>query len=129
MRECMGYTTDQLAQVERWLVRERERALRAIARFDADFGALAKEQAGETAFGFHMADEGTDTNQREKAFLLASEDGRRLMAIDAALRRLYRRSDFGRCVGCGQDVGIHRLEAIPWAETCIACQNQRENGA
>ncbi len=126
----MGYSEKQLAQVEQWLVKERERAVRAIQRFDADFGATAVEQSGETTFGFHMADEGTDTNQREKAFLLASEDGRRLMAIDAALRRLYRsRKEFGRCVGCGGDVGIHRLEAIPWAETCIACQNQRENGA
>ena len=126
----MGYTEKQLAQVEQWLVKERERALRAIARFDADFGPTAAEQTGETAFGFHMADEGTDTNQREKAFLLASEDGRRLMAIDAALRRLYRkRKEFGRCAVCGGDIGIHRLEAIPWAEMCISCQNQRENGA
>ena len=95
------------------------------------YGMAANESAGDlSAFSFHMADEGTDTNQREKAFLLASEDGRRIMAIDAALRRLYRdRAAFGKCSNCGGDVGFDRLEAIPWAETCIACQNQRENGA
>lgn len=126
----MAYTEKELSQVESWLVHERERVVRGIARFDADYGARAEERGGESAFAFHMADEGTDTNQREKAFLLASEGGRRLMAIDAALRRLYReRAAFGRCLLCGSDVGMHRLEAIPWAETCISCQNQRENGA
>ncbi len=127
----MTYSEAQLKQLETRLQKERERALRALQRFDADFGMAANESAGDlSAFSFHMADEGTDTNQREKAFLLASEDGRRLVAIDAALRRLYRaRESFGRCNSCEGDVGFDRLEAIPWAETCIACQNQRENGA
>jgi DnaK suppressor protein len=127
----MPYSKKQLEALEARLQRERERALRAIARFTADFGPAANQSAGDlSAFSFHMADEGTDTNQREKAFLLASEDGRRLVAIDAALRRLFRAAaEFGRCTGCGADVGYDRLDAIPWAETCIACQNQRENGA
>ncbi len=127
----MSYSEKQLKELEGRLLKERERALRAIARFDADFGMAANESAGDlSAFSFHMADEGTDTNQREKAFLLASEDGRRIMAIDAALRRLYRaRDSFGKCNNCEGEVGYNRLEAIPWAETCIACQNQRENGA
>ncbi len=127
----MAYNQKQLKTLEERLLKERERALRAITRFDEDFGLAAQQSAGDLSnFSLHMADEGTDTNQREKAFLLAGEDGRRLLAIDAALRRLYRdRARFGRCNRCESDVGFNRLEAIPWAETCIACQNQRENGA
>ena len=124
----MAYTKEQLKHLEARLVRERERAVRSIARFDLDFGAAAQEAL--VTFSLHMADEGTDNNQREKAFLLAGEDGRRLLAIDNALRRLYKsRESFGQCGGCGSDVGFDRLDAIPWAETCIHCQNQRENGA
>ncbi len=125
----MSYTQKQLKQLEARLMQERERALRALARFDDDFGAGSGDAADLFAFPLHMADEGTDANQREKAFLLASEGGRRLLAIDGALRRLYRQPEtFGRCSHCGADVGPARLDAIPWAETCIACQNQRENG-
>ncbi len=125
----MPYTQKQLKQLEARLLKERERAVRALARFDDDFGARAGDGGDLFAFPLHMADEGTDANQREKAFLLASEGGRRLLAIDAALRRLYREPEtFGRC-HCGADVGMDRLDAIPWAETCITCQNQRENGA
>jgi len=124
----MAYSQKQLKHLETRLLRERERALRALARFDDEFGAGAGDSADLFAFPLHMADEGTDANQREKAFLLASKDGRRVLAIDAALRRLYREPErFGRCP-CGADVGLERLDAIPWAETCIACQNQRENG-
>jgi RNA polymerase-binding transcription factor DksA len=124
----MPYTQKQLKQLEARLMKERERALRALARFDDDFGAGAGDAADLFAFPLHMADEGTDANQREKAFLLASEGGRHLLAIDAALRRLYRAPEaFGSCNHCGTAVGMERLDAIPWAETCIACQNQREN--
>lgn len=122
----MSYTDEQLKHLEARLLRERERAVRSMTRFDEEFGGSVRDDVG--VFSLHMADEGTDTNQREKAFLLASEHGRRLLAIDAALRRLYRsRDQYGRCSGCGDDVGFDRLDAIPWAETCIACQNQREN--
>ncbi len=122
----MAYSQKQLKELESRLLRERERALRALARFDDDFGAGAGDAGDLFAFPLHMADEGTDANQREKAFLLASKDGRRVLAIDAALRRLYRDPrSFGRCP-CGADVGMARLDAIPWAETCITCQNQRE---
>ena len=41
-----------------------------------------------SAYSFHMADQGTDAMEREKAFLFASQEGRFLWHIDEALRRL-----------------------------------------
>ena len=45
-----------------------------------------------------------------------------------ALERLNRRS-FGRCEDCGRPLGAKRLAAMPWAELCVQCQQQREGEA
>ena len=73
------------------------------------------------------AEQGTDAMEREKAFLFASEKGRRLAAIDAALRKLYRDpGTFGQCENCGGAIGFARLEALPHTALCISCQTLQE---
>jgi RNA polymerase-binding protein DksA len=50
---------------------------------------------------------------------------RKLNLIDAALERL-KDGDFGVCQECGQDIPPKRLNVIPWAAHCVACQEQLE---
>jgi len=51
--------------------------------------ATLKENTGDlSSYSYHMADQGTDAMEREKAFLFASKSGRLLHHIDEALRRL-----------------------------------------
>ena len=116
----------QLDHLESRLLRERERALRALAKFDEskqkslDDGAL-------TLYPLHMADEGTDTIEQETQFLMASQEGRLLYAIDDALRTLYKEPDrFGVCTGCEQDIIFERLDIVPWARLCVTCQREDE---
>src|SRR2546429_7309182 len=42
-----------------------------------------------SSYSFHMADQGTDAMEREKAFLFASQEGRYLWHVNQALRRLF----------------------------------------
>ena len=48
-----------------------------------------------------------------------------LRDLDAALRR-FDSGTFGVCQGCQEPISPKRLEAVPWARFCIACQ---ENAA
>jgi DnaK suppressor protein len=50
-----------------------------------------------------------------------------LQRVEAALERI-RDGSFGQCVGCGSPIGIRRLNAVPWTEYCVACQERRERG-
>jgi RNA polymerase-binding protein DksA len=50
---------------------------------------------------------------------------RKLNLIDAALERLDH-GDFGECQACGQDIPPKRLNVIPWAAHCVACQERLE---
>lgn len=120
-----------LEKLEERLLEEREQMLRELGVFEEEFADTTRDSSGDlSAYSFHMADQGTDAMEREKAFLMASKEGRQLWQIDAALRRLYKEpEEFGECAECGDEIGWERLEALPYATLCIACKQQEENGA
>ena len=85
-----------------------------------------RDSSGDlSGYSFHMADAGTDAMEREKAFLFASVEGRVLLEIDDALRRLYR-GEYGVCDSCGNPIGRARLEAMPHARLCVRCKEKEE---
>jgi DnaK suppressor protein len=114
--------------IETLLLRERERALEAVADFDRENEDSLEEDSGElSSYRFHMADIGTEAMEREKQFLLASKEGERLYRIDEALRRLYGDPEaFGTCERCGSPIGMDRLMVVPEATLCSSCQRELE---
>lgn len=121
---------EKLNQIEQRLLEEREQVLKELGFFDENYHETTRTASGDlSAYSFHMADQGTDAMEREKAFLFASKEGRQLYAIDDALRRLYREpARFDRCILCGETIQWERLEALPYATQCIECQEREENG-
>lgn len=72
-----------------------------------------QEASGDhSAYSFHMADQGTDAMEREKAFLFASRDEKYLRQIDEALERIEN-GTYGICRVTGKEIGKERLEAVP----------------
>ena len=118
------------AHFEQRLLDEREKVVKQLAQFDQSFSDTLQGSDGDlSAYSFHMADQGTDAMEREKAFLFASKEGRLLYHIDEALRRLYKSPDkFGSCEECGAEIGFERLDALPHARLCIDCKEREENG-
>ncbi len=45
--------------------------------------------------------------------------------IETALSRLAD-GVYGACLDCGQLIEARRLQALPWAERCLSCQDGRE---
>jgi RNA polymerase-binding protein DksA len=125
----MPLTKKELAHFEKRLLEERARIVKQLAQFDESFSDTLQGSDGDlSAYSFHMADQGTDAMEREKAFLFASKEGRFLFHIDEALRRIYKTPEnFGVCQECGEDVGFERLDALPHARLCIKCKEREEN--
>jgi RNA polymerase-binding transcription factor DksA len=46
-------------------------------------------------------------------------------AIEWALERL-KKGNYGICAGCGNPISRARLKAIPWADYCRDCMEQRQ---
>lgn len=126
----MTLTKKDLAHFEKRLLDERAKIVKQLAQFDESFADTLQGSDGDlSAYSFHMADQGTDAMEREKAFLFASKEGRLLYHIDQALRRLYRTPDsYGICEECGSDIGLERLDALPHARLCIKCKEREEDG-
>ena len=121
----------QREKIRERLLEERTSTLEALADFDERFRERVEAQSdGDLSkYPLHMADEGTDTMEQEKEFLLASNEGRQLMEIEDALRVLYKQpEDFGTCDRCGGEISMERLDVVPWAKMCIDCKNAVEAG-
>jgi DnaK suppressor protein len=75
--------------------------------------STSQEASGDhSAYAFHMADQGTDAMEREKAFLFASRDDKYIKQLDAALERVEN-GTYGICRITGKLISKERLEAVP----------------
>jgi RNA polymerase-binding transcription factor DksA len=121
---------ERLKVLEARLLEERAQVLKELGYFDDNYTPTTRAAAGDlSAYSFHMADQGTDAMEREKAFLFASNEGRQLLSIDDALRKLYANAPaFGQCEACGEEIHWERLEAIPHTRFCVHCKAAQENG-
>ena len=124
-------TKKQLAHLEKRLMDERARALRALGMFDEM--AKRDRESGDSdlsAYTDHMADQGTEAMEREQAAAFATKEGRYLYRLEEALRRMYNDpKNFGNCHTCGSEVGFERLDALPHARYCIDCKLKEEDAA
>jgi DnaK suppressor protein len=89
-------------------------------------GQLLRDFSAESA---RLVEGGPVADDDQPAFLheqfvslqRQSLDYQVLKQIYAALERLAG-GDFGGCLACGEAISNRRLNAIPWAEYCIRCQ-------
>lgn len=74
-----------------------------------------------------LADKAANAYSKELNFSLSDSDRETLMLIGEAIERLGA-NEYGTCVNCGIEIGMKRLEAVPWAQYCIDCQELNERG-
>ena len=72
-------------------------------------------------------DRATTSQTRELLFRQTLHNRSLLAAVEEALARVEA-GIFGECLNCGQEIGIKRLEAIPWVDYCIICKGLIEGG-
>ena len=125
----MALTKKQLSHLEERLLDERERALKALGLFDER--TRANRESGDSnlaTYTDHMADQGTEAMEREKAAIFATKEGRYVYRLEEALRRMYDDpKKFGTCHTCESEVGFERLDALPHARYCIDCKKKEES--
>jgi len=81
------------------------------------------EGSSDSTYAYHMADVGTDAQEREKAFLWLARENKYLAHLNAALERIEE-GDYGDCVSCGEPIAKARLEEVPHTTHCVACKNK-----
>ncbi len=63
-----------------------------------------------------------DLAGRDRSIAVNSVERNMLEQIEAAIARIAA-GDYGTCEQCGKPINPERLEAVPYATLCIACQS------
>ena len=66
-------------------------------------------------------------SDREWAMSNLERNSNWLREVRTALRRIDA-GTFGICVGCDENINPKRLAAVPWASSCIVCQEAADRG-
>jgi DnaK suppressor protein len=104
---------ENVQQILQTLLAEMQRIKHEIAMHTQ----LAQER--ETA-GNDIGDDGMQIEQVSKNLALKKHLERLLAQIEAAVRRIEQ-GVYGMCERCGQAILPERLEALPYATTCVSC--------
>jgi DnaK suppressor protein len=73
------------------------------------------------------ADMAANAYTKELLMSMSTNDRQLLDSIDAALARIAE-GEYGSCDNCGEPIHEKRLEAVPWAQHCVDCQELNEKG-
>lgn len=116
----------KLQRYERLLLKERERELKDLGYLQDRLNDTPKDSANDlSSYPYHMADQGTDAEEREIESILATTRGETLYKIDHALRKIYS-GHYGVCEACGEKIEEGRLDTVPYAILCIKCEQEAE---
>jgi len=103
------------------LLARREDLVKSIARTEEEGRAADDDPTVD------LADKAANSYTKEFLFGQTNTDRSLLQLIDGALARI-KDGNFGACVNCGTELQQKRLEAVPWARHCVACQEKQELG-
>ena len=107
----MPYLTHERMEKLRKRLVERAQVLMDELELELHVGALIAERSSRDA----------DDMQTTIAAAAAERDSAELRAISHALARM-RAGDYGLCATCGAELPFKRLDAVPEAERCVACE-------
>ncbi len=118
-----------MAELDLQAIRKRLEEERASLVSDIDSLQVENENQ-ETDYGAsnHPGDDASEVFLRERNLTLRENSDDMLAQVDAALERLDN-GTYGTCQRCGKQINPERLEALPSAAYCIACQSEIEKEA
>lgn len=120
-----GYTKVELERFREIILEKRKQIIEELELIhetlsDTTGGDYFEESS---PYSLHM-EQGTDTMEKEKNYLLAARQRKFLQYLDDAIKRIDR-GVYGFCQDCGKLIDKARLEAVPHAQLCISCKLKR----
>lgn len=110
---------DAILNLRQVLLKRRDALRQALAGDLSLLKELREQTSGD------VVDFALDSAQDEISSQLAEVESRELAQIENALESM-RHGTYGICDGCQKPVPLARLQALPYATTCIECQREAE---
>jgi RNA polymerase-binding transcription factor DksA len=100
-----------------------EAKLGQLAAEESSLAVAVPEPGTQVQYGKRAGDHVAEAADRMARSRTAGELEKLEEEVRAALVKLDA-GTYGVCEGCGRPVPEGRLEALPWATRCVACQSQ-----
>ena len=115
----------QASYYKNLLLDERDAILKTIERMNENEpNASLREYYDElSSYDNHPADIGSETYEMEMNLNLKNTEHLRLDEVENALERIEN-GDYGKCITCGKNIPIERLDILPTAAHCMNCENE-----
>ncbi len=113
---------DAIENMRQILLKRRDALRKALAGDLSMLNELKDTAAGD------LIDAALDSSYNELSSQLAEVESRELRHVEQALERI-REGEYGVCERCNLKIPVARLNALPYATSCIECQREMEREA
>ncbi|MVO99892.1 TraR/DksA C4-type zinc finger protein [Paenibacillus lutrae] len=121
-----GLTNEEKQLIEQRLYSEKNE-LEHILDNDRKEESIRDSTGELSSYDNHPADIATEAFERGRDQAVDENIQQQLADVKQAIGR-FETDTYGKCEVCGEPIPFERLEAIPWASTCVEHSEVRESG-
>lgn len=118
------YTDEELEYFKQIIIKKRDESENELTTLQNSLRESMENSSDESAYSFHMADAGTDAQEREKTYMLFNRTKKFIRYLDDALVRIENKT-YGLCKVTGKKIAKGRLEAVPHTQLSIDAKLKR----
>lgn len=118
------YNDEELEYFRQIILKKRADAEEEIDTLQRTLRESMENSSDESAYSFHMADAGSDAQEREKTYVLYNRTRKFVKYLDDALKRIDNKT-YGVCKVTGKKISKGRLEAVPHTQLSIDAKLKR----
>ncbi|MGA1464289.1 MAG: TraR/DksA family transcriptional regulator [Balneolaceae bacterium] len=118
------YSDEELEYFRGIILEKRDDAEKELNILQSFLRESMENSTDESAYSLHMADAGTDAQEREKTYMLFNRTKKFIKYLDKALERIDNKT-YGVCKVTGKKIAKGRLEAVPHTQLSIEAKLKR----
>ena len=118
------YGDEELEHFREIILKKLEKAENEMETLENILQESMENASDESAYSFHMADAGTDAQEREKTYILYNRTRKFIRYLNDALDRIDKKT-YGVCKVTGKKISKGRLEAVPHTQLSIEAKLKR----
>lgn len=118
------YNDQELEYFREIILKKRNAAEDELDTLQRTLRESMENSSDESAYSFHMADAGTDAQEREKTYVLFNRTKKFVKYLDNAISRIDNKT-YGVCKVTGKKISKGRLEAVPHTQLSIDAKLKR----
>jgi RNA polymerase-binding protein DksA len=118
------YSDEELEYFRGIIMKKLEESEQELEVLQRNIKESMENSSDESAYSFHMADAGTDMQEREKMYMLYNRTRKFVRYLNDALERIDNKT-YGICKVTGKKISKGRLEAVPHTQLSIEAKLKR----